>query len=557
MKRSLLSRSAQVALFLCLILGSSAASAPGGEAIPNWAAPPTWSPHSALRGVTTMADITSPLPFIGVTPCRQYDSRNATPLPQNTAREVVITGAPCGIPSGAAAVSLNVTVFDVLGQTGNAVFQVGTTNNPTTAWINYPIGQGQIGNAGVLPLTGAGSIFFRVQQGGGSIDFTIDVNGYYASTPAASGTTFYVINNTPWAITGRTTSSANLATGVLGQASALTGNTIGVWGETLSSGLFARGVMGFAQANSGFTFGVIGQSNSTAGTGVFGTAVATTGVTFGVWGISNSASNDSAGVYGKDASGSPVSETHSPAGVRGESKYYWGVLGIAGNLSLGAVAGVLHDTAGVEQSGGYLGYNSSTGIYYLNGLTGSGTKNFVEPHPTDASKVIRYVSIEGREAGTYFRGRGKFQRGFATIELPEDFRVVTDAERLSIQVTPIGDIAGVAVVRIGLDGIVVKASRDVEFFYTVNGVRRAYKDWDPVQPNEKFFVPESPNSKLPKYLSEDEQGRLIANGTYNPDGTVNLETAERLGWAKAWRDREEQAKADAAAYRASREARGE
>ena len=125
--------------------------------------------------------------------------------------------------------------------------------------------------------------------------------------------------------------------------------------------------------------------------------------------------------------------------------------------------------------------------------------------------------------------------------------MVTDAESLSIQVTPIGDMATVAVVRIGLDGIVVKGSRDVEFFYTVNGVRRAYNHWDPIPENQRFFVPESSEAKLPKYLSEEERRRLIANGTYNPDGTVNMETAERLGWAKAWRDREEQAKAAAAA----------
>src|SRR5206468_12205790 len=104
-----------------------------------------------------------------------------------------------------------------------------------------------------------------------------------------------------------------------------------------------------------------------------------------------------------------------------------------------------------------------------------------------------------------------------------------------------------AVVKIGADGIIIKGSREVEFFYTVNGVRRAYNHWDPIQPNEKFFVPESPEAKLPKYLSEEETGRLIANGTYNADGTVNMATAERLGWAKAWREREEQAKAAAAA----------
>ena len=133
--------------------------------------------------------------------------------------------------------------------------------------------------------------------------------------------------------------------------------------------------------------------------------------------------------------------------------------------------------------------------------------------------------------------------------------MVTDPQSLSIQVTPIGEITGVAVVQIGLDGIVVKGSRDVEFFYTVNGVRRAYNHWDPIQENEKFFVPESPEAKLPKYLSEEERGRLISNGTYNEDGTVNLGTAERLGWAKAWNEREEQAKAASAANAAAYAAR--
>lgn len=115
--------------------------------------------------------------------------------------------------------------------------------------------------------------------------------------------------------------------------------------------------------------------------------------------------------------------------------------------------------------------------------------------------------------------------------------MVTDPESLSIQVTPIGDTANMAVVRIGLDGILVKGSRDVEFFYLVNGVRRAYNNWDPIQENEKFFVPRSADEKLPKYLSEDERNRLISNGTYNADGTVNLDTARRLGWARIWDDK--------------------
>jgi hypothetical protein len=41
--------------------------------------------------------------------------------------------------------------------------------------------------------------------------------------------------------------------------------------------------------------------------------------------------------------------------------------------------------------------------------------------------------------------------------------------------------------------------------------------------------------------------RMIANGIYNPDGTVNMETAERVGWVAKWREAEEQSKAQAAA----------
>src|SRR6266496_5852217 len=119
--------------------------------------------------------------FISVTPCRQYDSRNATALPDNTNRSVTLTGAPCGIPTSAVAVSVNITVFSITGAGGNGVFQVGTATNPTFAWINYPPTESQRGNAGALPLNGSNQIFVKVNQGGGSIQLTVDVNGYYYS----------------------------------------------------------------------------------------------------------------------------------------------------------------------------------------------------------------------------------------------------------------------------------------------------------------------------------------------------------------------------------------
>jgi hypothetical protein len=538
-------------LILLFVTGLAAA----GEGISNWAAPAFWSPPRATHGIATQGDIASPLPFIAVTPCRQYDSRNATALAQNTVREVVITGAPCGIPTSAA-VSLNVTVFDILGQTGNAVFQVGTTSNPTTAWINYPIGQGQIGNAGVLPLSGAGSIFFRVQQGGGSIDFTIDVNGYYAKTPANTSNYFELINSSPWVIVGKNTSSNNLATAILGQANALTGNTIGVWGETFSSGLFARGVMGFAQANSGFTFGVQGYANSSAGTGVYGFAAATTGVTFGVWGITNSTTFGSVGVYGVGPGGDP-SPTNASAGVRGASRNDYGVLGLSRYIG---VVGRRLNSLGNEVTAGYLGNDDTIGVYshgdiYANGnVYANGAKPFVDPHPTDASKEIVYVALEGPEAGTYFRGRGRIHDGIGVITVPESFRLVSDEEGLTVQITPIGQVARVTVVSVlsaDLNTITVQSStRDLEFYYTVNGVRKAFKDWEVIAEN-RHYVPEGPEAKISRFLAPEQRRRLISTGIYNEDGTVNMETAERLGWAKAWRDREEQAQAAAAANRAT------
>jgi len=58
---------------------------------------------------------------------------------------------------------------------------------------------------------------------------------------------------------------------------------------------------------------------------------------------------------------------------------------------------------------------------------------------------------------------------------------------------------------------------------------------------------------MPSWLTEEAKHRLISNGTYNPDGTVNRSTAERLGWAQKWRDDEASAKAAQEAAAAKRQ----
>lgn len=88
----------------------------------------------------------------------------------------------------------------------------------------------------------------------------------------------------------------------------------------------------------------------------------------------------------------------------------------------------------------------------------------------------------------------------------------------------------------GLDEIVVKSSRNVEFSYMVNGVRKTHRDFSPIGPGTEFRPP-GPDAKIPAYFSEGQKAMLISNGTYNADGTVNTGTARRLGWERIWEER--------------------
>ena len=452
----------------------------------NWSAPATWTPHGASRGVSTMSDISNPLPFVAITPCRQYDSRNTTPLAASTNRTITVTGAPCGIPAIALAVSLNITVFSITGATGNGVFLVGTSGTPTTAWINYPPTETQRGNAGVLPTP----LVVRVEQGGGLVNFTVDVNGYY-----------------PFSFSGNPINS---------------GEFFGIYGN------YNGGAVNF-----GANYSSVAQS-----TGIRGRAASTTGVVWGVQGETLSTSIGAAGVVGLDLAGSlpPGYLGFERAGVLGASSEFAGVLGYS--LIGGATAAVVArcvNLDGTLASGAYLGSAADgVGVRYINGLAGTGSKSFVEPHPTDPTKIIKYASLEGPEVGTYFRGTARIVHGQAVITVPEDFRMVTTEDGLTVQLTPLGAQANMWIISEDLNQIVVRSSKDVMFHYMVNGVRRAFKVWDPIQENKNYFAPESPDAKLPTYLSEDERNRLISNGTYNPDGAVNLQTARALGWDKQW-----------------------
>ncbi|HEX4961244.1 MAG TPA: hypothetical protein VF173_10435 [Thermoanaerobaculia bacterium] len=230
------------------------------------------------------------------------------------------------------------------------------------------------------------------------------------------------------------------------------------------------------------------------------------------------------------------------AGVLGASLGNFGVVGYtnvgeAGVYGFNTVSQFCPATAVV---GGELGVRRggvNYGVFAIGNFGGTGAKFFVEPHPTDPTKEIRYVSLEGPEAGTYFRGTGRTHNGFATIVVPDSFRMVTDAQGLTVVVTPTGELAQIAAISKSLDKIVIQSSKDVSFDYVVNGVRKAFRDFKPITDNDDF-VPQGPDDSSRFFsLPAESQKRLVDTGIYTPDGKVNLDKAREMGWDRQWAQR--------------------
>jgi len=441
---------------------------------------------------------------VAIAPCRQYDSRNSSPLPQGTVRTIQVTGAPCSIPSGAAAAAVNITVFNIAGQTANAVFLVGTSSPPTTAWINYPPGQGQIGNAGVVALNNSGQIFVEVLQGGGSIDFTVDLYGYFLD----NGGTY-----NPNEFVGINGSTGTAWCGLL-------------FVDNTTTATF--------ECDSAINAQLFSAPNGSAIIGTSGTS----GTAHGVKGLTGADVSNASGVLGRSGYAPfTLGFSTSGAGVRGEGRN--GVVGVTsaqtGNVGEAGVIGIVAANGGGLGPFGALGQAGINKAVYGSGdMLISGVKSFADPHPTDASKMIQYVSLEGRESGTYFRGTASTIQGEAIITIPEDFRMVTDTEGLTVQLTPVGASASMYVVSEDLNQIVVHSNRDVKFHYMVNGVRASFMDHQPIASSLGVFTPLSAESTMSTAYSSEQRKRLIANGTYNADGTPNLETARKLGWTSLW-----------------------
>jgi hypothetical protein len=472
-----------------------------------------------------MTDISNGIGFVAVTPCRIADTRGlgfsgqaGPPLLNTGTRTFQITGtvvgvpAQCGIPPGADAVSFQFTIVSP-NSNGNLIAWPAGGAVPTISVLNWDASDTALGNGTIVPVSAAGALSVRINAAVGTATghLVIDVNGYFTDTYPDNNV--FVANSTTGgaAILASNTSTVDGAHAIRATISSTTPGPTSTAVRGINNGTGTSGI-GVWGSQNGSGFGVLGSTEG--GFGVYGRSLSTGSSGYGVRGRSEGTTAQSAGVYGEGFTNGVVGSLMNSMG----NSVAAGVLGTT-------FAGIL----GVYSAGNALITGNLT---VQGGSTVVGVKSFIEPHPHDASKEIRYVSLEGPHAEVYFRGTAQVSRGVTRIEIPEDFRFVADPATYSTLVTPVGGMATVGVVSEGEEGIVVQASRSLKVHYVVYAERRRIKNPDPIVENEHF----RPAWDEDSFASMPESFRelLKQNGTLNPDGSVNRETARRLGWDKDW-----------------------
>jgi hypothetical protein len=134
---------------------------------------------------------TSGLAFYKTTPCRLVDTRQAPSalggpfLSGGASRQFPLLSGSCGIPSTAAAYSLNYTAVPHGGLTYLTTWPSGQPQ-PLVSTLNAPTGT-VTANAAIVPAGTGGNISVYVSD---DTDLVIDIDGYFAP-PASGGLALY------------------------------------------------------------------------------------------------------------------------------------------------------------------------------------------------------------------------------------------------------------------------------------------------------------------------------------------------------------------------------
>jgi PKD repeat protein len=121
-----------------------------------------------------------PLGFQPLTPCRIADSRSGSPLNGNTIYPYTVQGGSCGVPAGAEAVSLLLTLAQPSAN-GSALLFPNNVALPASSTVNLVAGMPLITNSAVtrLAATFPNDLAFRYSTSGATTHVILDTNGYF------------------------------------------------------------------------------------------------------------------------------------------------------------------------------------------------------------------------------------------------------------------------------------------------------------------------------------------------------------------------------------------
>ena len=138
-------------------------------------------PALVLSTLPVHAD--GPFQYHPITPCRLADTRygNGGVMVPSADRSFQVQGV-CAVPSGAKAVSLNVTVVATGGGGYLTLYPSNVTRPTNVSTINFVRGD-VVANGAIVPLGPMGAppnADLRVFAGtGGNVDVILDVSGYF------------------------------------------------------------------------------------------------------------------------------------------------------------------------------------------------------------------------------------------------------------------------------------------------------------------------------------------------------------------------------------------
>jgi len=435
----------------------------------NWAVPPYASSGSSV-GIRTMTDVTSPRTFIGVAPCRIVDTRAASAFP-----------AGYGPPSMAGGVPRN---FDL--------------NNGPCPGLPATIDAYSL-NVTVTNTAGAGFILMYPQ--GGAVPGVSSLNYVAGQTVANAVIVPAGTGGGVTAVAG--VSGCDLIIDINGYFSSTPGNQ--------------QNFLELYNNSGGYTFFAINSSTTCGGS--CGIDMTTSSGHAIVGSAIESNADENYGVYGTASSTNAFA-----AGIRG----------YAGSA---AANGGFFSNAGTGNA--YLATDVGGTLYSLDGddrvratslIISPGTKSFAAPHPEDPGLEIRYASVEAPTVDVYFRGTGQIVNGFARIEVPDHFRFTAREGTYMTTLTPVGRSIAISVEAEGPEGIVVRGTGNARFHYVVYAERAEIEGFQPVMKNESFTPEYLGKGNRVEKLPASTRALLVRNGTLNPDGTFNTETARAQGW---------------------------